>query len=56
VWATGISLLAYWAGKAVADTVGKYGLYGAIGLIALGALVLGGLHVWRKRMIASTLI
>jgi membrane protein DedA with SNARE-associated domain len=56
VWATGVSLLAYWAGKAVADTVQKYGLYGAIGLIVLGAVVLGGLHVWRKRMIASTLI
>jgi len=37
VWAAGVSLLAYWAGKAVADTVQKYGLYGAIGLIVLGA-------------------
>ena len=55
VWAAGVSLLAYWAGKAVADTVSKYGLYGAVGLIVLGVIVLGGLHVWRKRLIASTI-
>ena len=56
VWAAGVSLLAYWAGKAVADTVSKYGLYGAVGLIVLGVIVLGGLHVWRKRLIAGTII
>jgi membrane-associated protein len=56
VWATGVSLLAYWAGKAVADTVEKYGLYGAVALIVLGAIGLAGLHVWRKRVVASTFI
>ena len=56
VWATGIALLAYWAGKAVADTVEKYGLYGAIVLIVLGGIALAGLHLWRKRVVASTLI
>jgi membrane protein DedA with SNARE-associated domain len=51
VWAAGVSLLAYWAGKAVADTVEKYGLYGAVALIVLGVLALAGLHFWRKRIV-----
>jgi membrane protein DedA with SNARE-associated domain len=53
VWAIGIALLAYWAGKAVADTVSAYGLYGVIGLIVLGAVALVVLHVWRRRMVES---
>jgi membrane protein DedA with SNARE-associated domain len=53
VWATGVGLLAYWAGKAVADTVEKYGLYGAIALIVIGAVVLVAIHVWRKRLVET---
>jgi membrane protein DedA with SNARE-associated domain len=51
IWATGVALLAYWAGKAVADTVEKYGLYGAIALIILGAAALAGVHFWRRRLV-----
>lgn len=51
IWATGVALLAYWAGKAVAEAVGKYGLYAVIVLIVLGGLGLVALHLWRKRMI-----
>jgi membrane protein DedA with SNARE-associated domain len=53
LWATGISLLAYWAGKAVADAVGRYGLYGA--LVVLAVLLVGffGVRAWRKRMIEN---
>lgn len=53
IWATGVSLLAYWAGKAVADAVGRYGLYAVAGLVILGALAYGGLRVWRKRIEAA---
>ena len=53
IWATGVSLLAYWAGKAVADAVGRYGLYAVVGLVILGALAYGGLRVWRKRIEAA---
>jgi len=53
VWATGVALLAYWAGQAVADTVEKYGLYGAVALIALGVIALAGIHVWRKRLVET---
>lgn len=53
VWATGISLLSYWAGKAVAEAVNRYGLYAVIGLIALVAVAFVGLRFWRRRMTAS---
>jgi membrane protein DedA with SNARE-associated domain len=51
VWATGISLLAYRAGKAVADAFGKYGLYAVVALLVLGAVAWLGLRFWHKRMI-----
>ncbi|MGN6798080.1 MAG: DedA family protein [Gaiellaceae bacterium] len=50
VWAAGIGLLAYWAGKAAADAVQRYGLFAAVVLVVLAAVVLVGLHFWRKRM------
>ena len=49
VWATGVSLLAYYAGKAAGDAVGHYGLYGAAVVIAAGALVFVALRIWHKR-------
>ena len=39
--------------KAVADAVGRYGLYAVVGLVILGALAYGGLRVWRKRIEAA---
>jgi membrane protein DedA with SNARE-associated domain len=51
VWATGVSLLAYWAGKAVAEAVGHYGLYGVIVLLVLGAIAFVAFHIWRKRVV-----
>jgi membrane protein DedA with SNARE-associated domain len=50
IWATGTGLLAYWAGKAVADAVQRYGLYAVVVVVVLAALALIGLRVWRKRM------
>jgi membrane protein DedA with SNARE-associated domain len=50
VWALGIGLLAFWAGKAAADAVQRYGLYAVVVLVVLGVTVLVGLHFWRKRM------
>lgn len=54
VWATGVGLLAYYAGKAAGDAVGRYGLYGAVVVIALGVLVVVALRLWHKRAIASS--
>ena len=49
VWSVAISLLAYWAGKAVAEAVSHYGLYGVIGLVILGVVLFVALRIWRKR-------
>jgi membrane protein DedA with SNARE-associated domain len=54
IWATGVSLLAYWAGKAVAEAVGKYGLYGVIAVLVLGGIGFLGLRAWRKRVMGDT--
>jgi membrane protein DedA with SNARE-associated domain len=51
VWAVGVSVLAYLAGKAVADTISHYGVIGVIALLAVGAVVFVALHVWRKRVV-----
>jgi len=50
VWATGTGLLAYWAGKAAADAVNRYGVYAVGALIVLGVLALVAVRFWRKRM------
>jgi membrane protein DedA with SNARE-associated domain len=34
VWATGVGLLAYFGGKALADTVSRYGLYAVAAIVA----------------------
>ena len=51
VWATGTALLAYWAGKAVAEAIGRYGLFGVIGLVVLGGLGWLVLHIGRNRIV-----
>jgi membrane protein DedA with SNARE-associated domain len=53
LWATGIGLLAYFAGKAAADAVSRYGLYGVLALVVLGAIVFVGLRFWRNRFVES---
>ena len=53
VWATGIGLLAYWAGKAAGDAVGTYGLYAVGVLVVLGVVAFVVHRFWRKRIEAS---
>jgi len=53
VWAIGVGLLAYYAGKAAADAVGRYGLYGALAVIAIGVLVVVALRVWHRRALKA---
>jgi membrane protein DedA with SNARE-associated domain len=51
VWAFGVGLLAYYAGKAAADALARYGVYaaiaGGIGIVVLIVL----LHLWRRRVV-----
>jgi membrane protein DedA with SNARE-associated domain len=53
LWATGVGLLAYYAGKAAADAFSRYGLFGAAAIIAVLVLLLVGLHVWRRRVVTE---
>jgi membrane protein DedA with SNARE-associated domain len=53
LWAAGIGLLAYYAGKAAADAVGRFGLYGAAAMIVLAVVALIGLKIWRNRIVES---
>lgn len=48
VWATGVGLLAYFGGKALADSVSRYGLYAAAGIIVAVVLVLVGPRLIRR--------
>jgi membrane protein DedA with SNARE-associated domain len=49
-WATGISLLAYWAGKPVADAISRYGLYAVVVLIVLAVVGFFGLRYVNRRV------
>lgn len=53
VWATGIGLIAYFFGKAAADAISQYGLYGAGAAVAVAVVGLVGFHLWRKRAESS---
>jgi membrane protein DedA with SNARE-associated domain len=53
VWATLVGLVAYYAGHAAADAIDRYGLWAGVGLVVLLALVFGGLHFWRKRVLRA---
>jgi membrane protein DedA with SNARE-associated domain len=51
IWALGVGLLAYYAGKAAADALARYGVYAGIGAALLIVLAVAGLHVWRRRVL-----
>jgi membrane protein DedA with SNARE-associated domain len=49
VWATSVGLLAYYAGKAAAEAIARYGLYAVVVLIVLGAIGFVAHRWWRHR-------
>jgi membrane protein DedA with SNARE-associated domain len=51
VWALGVGLLAYYAGKAAADALARYGVYAAIGGALAVVVVIVVVHVWRRRIV-----
>jgi membrane protein DedA with SNARE-associated domain len=51
VWAAGVSLLASWAGKAAADAVSHYGLYGVAAIIVLVGTGYLLLRMYRRRLV-----
>jgi membrane protein DedA with SNARE-associated domain len=51
VWAVGVGLLAFFAGKAAADAIARYGVYAAIAGGIIVVIVIAVLHVWRRRVV-----
>ena len=47
-WATGVGLLAYFGGKALADTVGRYGLYSGAAIVAAAVLAAPARRLTRR--------
>jgi membrane protein DedA with SNARE-associated domain len=54
VWAIAVGLIAFYAGKAAADAIARYGVYGGIAIGAVIVLVIAALHVWRRRAAVET--
>ena len=52
-WAVLVGLLAYYFGHAAADAVNTYGLIGGAAVVGAGAIVLVGLHLWKKRLLEA---
>jgi membrane protein DedA with SNARE-associated domain len=54
VWAISVGLLAYYAGKAAADALARYGVYAAIAGGIVVVVVIALLHVWRRRVVEES--
>jgi membrane protein DedA with SNARE-associated domain len=54
VWATLVGVVAYVFGRTAADAIGRYGLVGAVVVLALGALVFVAVKIWRNRALEGT--
>ena len=52
-WAIAIGLLAYYAGRAVVDAVGRYGVYAGVAAVVLGLAGFFALRLVRRRMEAG---
>ena len=51
VWAVAVGLIAFYAGKAAADALARYGIYGAIVGVIVLVLLAAGVHFWRRRVV-----
>lgn len=49
VWAVAVGLVSFYAGKAAADAIARYGVYGGIAIGVAIVLFVGALHVVRRR-------
>jgi membrane-associated protein len=50
VWATGVSLLAYYFGTAAADAVATYGVFAAVAIVVVGVIAFVVIRVLKKRI------
>jgi membrane protein DedA with SNARE-associated domain len=49
VWAVGVGLAAFYGGKAAADAIARYGVFGGIAVGVILVLVIAALHVRKRR-------
>jgi membrane protein DedA with SNARE-associated domain len=49
-WATLVGLVAYYGGRAAADAISRYGLYGLGVLAGVVVIASGGYYLWRRRI------
>lgn len=54
VWAVAVGLLAYYAGKAAADALARYGVYAAIAGGLAVVVIIALVHIWRRRVVEET--
>jgi membrane protein DedA with SNARE-associated domain len=54
VWATVVGIVAYKFGEAAAEAVNKYGLYGAIAVIVIVAILYIAFRIWKKRILEKS--
>ena len=52
-WAVLVGLVAYYAGQAAADAIGRYGLYGAAAVVLLAVVGYAAIRYWRRRMLET---
>ena len=53
-WGIGIGLAAFYAGKAAVEAAQRYGAIGIGSVAVILLLVIGGTHLWRRRVEASS--
>jgi membrane protein DedA with SNARE-associated domain len=49
-WAVGVGLVAFYAGKAAADAIQRYGIYAAIAIVAAAVIAWLAYHFGRRRL------
>ena len=53
-WAMSVALVAYYAGEAAADAIGRWGVIGGVVIAGVVVLVFGCLHLWRRRVVEES--
>ena len=53
-WAASVALVAYYAGEAAADAIGRWGVIGGAVIAGFVVLVFGCLHLWRRRVVEES--
>jgi hypothetical protein len=49
-----VSVVAYEFGKAAGDAIGRYGVYGAVAIVAFAIVAFVAVRFWHRRVIEET--